>query len=439
MLQRCKPRSWLMGSHKVIGILSLMIFISIPIELLVSTEHELTFSQTLFVENGQQTGHRPRQCSKEELLRIQNQLEPTSCIASRKRPYQQSCSITRATKCIDAIWLDDYYTEVFHGSQNPSQPFLGISVGCNKGFDAINTLRMGTFDNSFDKNDWQKAMESDGKQLYHSVCGQNAAPQFPIPPGDTGVRRYKNNQRPGEMHCFEPMPQTVKKLKRSAEKLGYDKKGFFVVHGAVSNKPGVVPFPSSGAAGIENNGIENCKRFSDAERSEKCENVDVFTLKDYVTKNIDERNNESGGKASPWIIHILSIDIEGFDVDAILGMGEGVLERVEYLEFEYNWMGSWAKQHLFDVVAMLDGKEHRPIYQSESLESENNDDRELPFTCYWSGEQRLWRITDCWMSYYDIHHWGNVACVNRKLAPRLLHKMEEVFAKTLAEVGIQFH
>ena len=75
-------------------------------------------------------------------------------------------------------------------------------------------------------------------------------------------------------------------------------------------------------------------------------------------------------------------------------------------------MGSWSKQHLYDIVQMLG---------------------EASFTCYWAEKKRLWRITNCWMLFYDIHVWSNVACVNRERVPRLASKMEAVFQETLKE------
>mmetsp|Transcript_57425 Transcript_57425/g.85518 ORF Transcript_57425/g.85518 Transcript_57425/m.85518 type:complete len:117 (-) Transcript_57425:255-605(-) len=79
-------------------------------------------------------------------------------------------------------------------------------------------------------------------------------------------------------------------------------------------------------------------------------------------------------------------------------------------------MGSWKNQHLYDIVKMLD----------ESAD----------MMCYWAGEGRLWRITDCWMSYYDIHHWSNVACVNRARVPTLASKMETIFLRSLEDSKI---
>ena len=51
----------------------------------------------------------PPQCSREDLLKIRSQLPPDDCA---KPPYRQQCSLTVATKCPEATWLDEYYTEI---------------------------------------------------------------------------------------------------------------------------------------------------------------------------------------------------------------------------------------------------------------------------------------------------------------------------------------
>ena len=109
-------------------------------------------------------------------------------------------------------------------------------------------------------------------------------------------------------------------------------------------------------------------------------------------------------------INILSIDVEGFDFDVIFGAGS-VLDRTEYLEFEYHIKGNWGNYHITDAVRLLDGK---------------------GFTCYWAGKKKLWRITNCYINgLYDWHGWSNVACVHRSQA-ELADDMEKVFNETLS-------
>jgi len=53
----------------------------------------------------------------------------------------------------------------------------------------------------------------------------------------------------------------------------------------------------------------------------------------------------------PKIISI--IDIEGYDAAALKGASRA-FERTESLEFEYDWMGSWRKNRLVNIIAMME-------------------------------------------------------------------------------------
>lgn len=377
------------------------------------------------------TFSRAPNCTHEQLMKVRHQLPPESCLDSSNAPWTQRCSLTVATKCPKATWLDYYYLELQKRLSHPSNSsspgggvrrtmsnssqepppssFLGISIGCNKGFDAINTLRMGTFDDSIDKKAWKSAMEQDGEELHQSVCNQdNHDDMFEVSKyfQQSSSSLPLTSPRPqGEMHCVEPMPQTYQRLNHSAEILGYTQKGLKVTHAAVSKESGQMLFHTDGMKkGVENKGLDNnCRKMSKKNQKLFCQHIPVYSLKDFVDTHVKT------DKANP--INILSIDVEGFDGDVLLGATTNVLRRVEYLEFEYNWMGSWKNQHLFDIINMLD---------------EDSD-----MTCYWAGVDRLWRITNCWMSYFDVHAWSNVACVNRRLVPSLATKMEEIFQRTL--------
>jgi len=348
----------------------------------------------------------PQKCSEQELLQIRKQLPPHHCVQQdiANNPWKQKCSITAATKCPNATWLETYYREMMssvHSSRNDAEVghakkqnyFLGLSVGCNKGFDALATLRMGTFDSGLKKKDWRDAMNEEA-EIHKGVCGQDKTDEFVLPAENNYVQK-------GEMHCIEPMTPTYEQLFKAATKLGYNQKGFIVTHAAVSKNDGTLLFPKGTGlkAGVENKGLSNCKKKNDP----NCHVVDVYTLQTYIRKFVEQ---------SSLPINILSIDVEGFDFDVLLGAGDFVINNTEYLEFEYNWMGSWKEQHLFDAVKYLNQHE---------------------FTCYWAGIDRLWRITNCWMVYYDIGTWSNIACVSRSLVPLLAKKMESIFQKTLLE------
>ena len=80
----------------------------------------------------------------------------------------------------------------------------------------------------------------------------------------------------------------------------------------------------------------------------------------------------------------------------------------------FSWMGSWRNQTLSYLINLLDN--------------------EYGLTCYWPGiKSSVWRITGCWLDYYDIPFWSNVACVNRNIedAKSIADRMEELFHETL--------
>ncbi|GFH47721.1 hypothetical protein CTEN210_04196 [Chaetoceros tenuissimus] len=132
---------------------------------------------------------------------------------------------------------------------------------------------------------------------------------------------------------------------------------------------------------------------------------------DTVQKNKAQTSFELN-KISKRRINVLRIDIQGYEADILFNTSSTVLRNVEYLEFGYHWSETWQKYHLYDVIEML---------------------RKLHFTCYWAGDDRLWKITGCWMSYFDIKTWANIACVNVKKVPVLASIMENKFQNTLSE------
>ena len=235
--------------------------------------------------------------------------------------------------------------------------------------DAVDTLRMLSGDAKFDKSKWRDTLFQ-SKTAWKTdtnagVCLQAVTPMFEIPEGTQAVD--------AKVHCIEPLPVTARQLSRSAAELGWAPDGLMVTHAAVARENGMALFPDGGQIGKENNGIANgCKG--------NCKNVTVYSLDTYVEKFV-----------SPDVpINILSIDVEGFDSDVILG-GNRTLRRVEYMEFEYNWMGSWKNMPLSTLITHLD---------------------EMGFTCYWPGYDRtIWRITGCFLKHYDLHSWSNVVSV----------------------------
>jgi hypothetical protein len=166
---------------------------------------------------------------------------------------------------------------------------------------------------------------------------------------------------------------------------------FEVTKAAVSSADGTIGFASA-AGGAENAGLDGCKK--------NCEEVPMYSLQTYVNKFVKS-------KIAP--INVLSIDVEGFDFDVLFGAGD-VLDRTEYIEFEYHASGNWKNYHVMDAVRLLNGK---------------------GFTCYWSGRGKLWRLTECDHEVYNHWHgWSNVACAHRSQKV-LAIKMENLFLDTL--------
>ena len=349
-------------------------------------------------------------CTKEQLDVILYQLPPDECM-NTKRPYLQRCSFTYATQCPQPVWLEEHYTKIHASIDDYStSPLIAIYVGCNKGMDAINALRMLSGNATFDKNRWRESMmeRSSDKKWVEGVCNQEYAQQFNIP------KKRKKQGRPAHVHCIEPMPVTFEALQRSAKELRWEDH-LATVHGAMSIKDGISHVPSSNKSGlgvgVENLGMDSWTSMcteTGGKESISCDTLVTYRLDTYVEKFVKRHD---GTEPS---IQYLSVDVEGFDFDVLLG-GPAMLERVQYLEFEYNWMGSWKTQNLSDAIHMLEQK---------------------GFICYWPGMGgNIWRISGCWLDHYGSRFWSNVACVNQNFreVASMANRMEELFMATVAK------
>jgi FkbM family methyltransferase len=197
-------------------------------------------------------------------------------------------------------------------------------------------------------------------------------------------------------HSIEPITSTFKRLANASSVLGYEKKGFVLTQAVVSSRDGEMEF--SGKSGQENLGIHDqraCQNPSD------CKKVPMYSADSYFDKFVQSKGP----------VNMLLIDVEGWDFDVLFG-ASSVLDRTQYLEFEYHSTGPWGRYHLPDTVRLLDHK---------------------GFTCYWSGKSKLWRITGCYFDVYNTYHgWSNVACVHRTYE-KLAERMESLFLATMKE------
>jgi hypothetical protein len=135
-----------------------------------------------------------------------------------------------------------------------------------------------------------------------------------------------------------------------------------------------------------------------------------MTLTDWVQQRIPSGD-----------IHYLRIAASGNRDYQILvsgGGAGGVLNRIWYLEFSYDWKERWEAGSLKPLI-------------HDTLSS---------FACYWHGAAgNLWRISGCWQNHYEFKTWSKVVCVNYKIeaAKPIYEKMEEAFARTLTK-GLTF-
>ena len=245
------------GKSNIIGGMVLLYLFST----LYSFHVSQTFGTKIVLEQHAQTrevlvDHFLGVCSKEQKDIILHQLPEDACNMN-SYPWVNQCSFSFASRCPNATWIENYYIEKATKRKlsikdrltkfmrvNEESSFLGISIGCNKGFDAINTIRMGTFDPIFDKEIWRQARQD---ETIDNRCGmKNDYSQFNFDSIGLYIRS-RPHQRPrprrGEMHCIEALPTNYNKLKRAAQELELDKKGFVVSHAAIAAKNGQVYFP----------------------------------------------------------------------------------------------------------------------------------------------------------------------------------------------------
>ncbi len=206
--------------------------------------------------------------------------------------------------CQDSSWLYSFFEEEVDIT---TETFLGISVGCNKGADAISAARMGMMNPKFDVPAWKDAI---GDLVYN------------CPPPENGKITF--TKRNGEMHCVEPMEANFKLVKDASAKLGLDDEHFVVAQAAISSRNGVASFPFFTV------GDETLAIGCDPKQWGKqgCRNVTMYSLDSYVEHFVRSKGP----------INVLNIDVEGWDFDVLFG-ASSTLDRTYYLEFKHHANG----------------------------------------------------------------------------------------------------
>jgi FkbM family methyltransferase len=370
----------------------------------------------------------PATCTPAQFETIAYQLPVSECKAWYQRPWTNKCSFSYASRCPASNWLTEYYTALHsqqHQQHQDPQSYSqhqrkALSVGCNKGMDAVNTLRMLAGDPAIDKDAWRgtffgsKSNAPKQEEFESGRCQQEFDAQFQVqvPPPTAAAAAVANSnyqKMNAAVYCVEAMPVTAAKLHQTANTLKWQDR-FHVIHAAVGafDKESVL-FPASDTVGVENQGLSDCMG---KKAAKTCQPVQQYTLDSlvdaFVLQSPQSDQNDD-------IIDMISVDVEGYDWPVLLG-GVKALRRTRYVELEYNWRGDWSKHKLSAAIDTM---------------------KERGFVCYWAGDAgRLWRITDCWLTHYDLKFWANVACVNVLLpdtvTPSLAERMEATFLDTVA-------
>eukprot|EP00667_Euglena_gracilis_P012248 EG_transcript_12562 len=288
-------------------------------------------------------------------------------------------SLSSATGCPENRWLRDFLLSDVRRGVNRTAVVL--DVGCNKGFDALNSLNLFRQEVVVPRRQWQNHTG-----FACGVCGQCAGPDDVLVPGARG--------RPTLVYCLEPLPANFEVLNASAAHFGLPQQGFLPIHSAATSEPDArargwaAPFPVNSAAadpagprrlaGNEAVGIG----VNDA--CPQCATVDVPLL--VLDRFVEQLRLP--------VIDVLTIDTEGNDPNVLLGANHS-LHLVRYLEFEYHKVGAWRHTSLREVVERL---------------------KTYGLACYWIGRGKVWRLTDCWHRAYGKHDWSNVGCVQTREA-----------------------
>jgi len=145
--------------------------------------------------------------------------------------------------------------------------------------------------------------------------------------------------------------------------------------------------------------------------------------KSFLSDIISLKKPSTTGEVDPTQpIHFLDISgTNGVDPDILQNLMP-IMDQVRYLHFEYNKDNSWEFTKLSSLLEALKAK---------------------GLVCYFAGKKEidyaLWRVTDCFLDYYDWRHWAWLDCVNveHEDVSELASRMEQKFLETL-EKDISF-
>ena len=153
----------------------------------------------------------------------------------------------QATKCPDASWKTEFYSSAT--IQQLQRPVVIFDIGCNKGYDTLNALKLYTQDARVDFRRYA-ALSFGGNCGACNQCRDDA----PLHPHLA--------KKAVSLHCIEPLPANFQQVNRSASAMHLDELGLRVVNAAFTNAEsakalgGYLPLPAGPHfAGSENFGI----------------------------------------------------------------------------------------------------------------------------------------------------------------------------------------
>jgi hypothetical protein len=358
----------------------------------------------------------PPQCTPEQLSVLAAQLSPEGCIARQHTPWMhKECPFSHKTLCGTANphWFYDF---VHEHSSSDDDGFRGILVGCNKGYEAVELLRIvspSSENKAFDLQTWKTEFSrglSDDE-----FDGGIGCPADEKATSNTGINTEKVH-----VYCIDGLPKTVAQLKKTKEALGYGDELIVtqLVVGAYHMTEGIKVRSTDkiGDMGVGHyHWNKVCKK-----HPETCETVEESTIDTFVKSQsalkATASDKDTGLNTAP-LIHYMSITAEGSDFEILQGAARN-LGRIQYIAFSYHYHWRWGEKNFKELIYRLKKK---------------------GFVCYFTGSdgQDMWRVTDCWQEHYDIKFPASVGCVNANIpaAEPLLDKMEAMFLQTLEKTS----
>lgn len=367
----------------------------------------------------------PPTCTDEQFAVLHKQLPPEGCEENAKKPWKtKMCSFAKETHCGNGNphWFYDFIHFPQSLSSDDDPTFRGIIVGCNKGYEAVEMLRIASPPNEkYNLSQWKeeflKMGSSEGEIDTHFDTSIDCKADGMATSNRSG--RIQN----AEVYCLEATPKTFAKLVETRDALGYSDDELHLsnlVVGANFDEDDmdlgklVTTEERIGSMGVGlHHWAQTCERHKHKNVNKNCVRVPTTTIDGWIEKHPKLSSTLSTTKRTP-LINILSITAETSDYEILMGSAKS-LKNIQYIDFNYHWYANWADHSFNDLIMRLKKK---------------------GFACYFtSTNENMWRITDCWQDHYEIKYQAAVGCVNVNLpaAKPLLAKMEEMFLSTLQD------